>query len=392
MNDVVILAVVYLAVFLSGPVTAIVHELGHAVAFLAFTKPERIDIYIGSYGGAGKYYQFQVGTIRFHIKQAFPFVKGIGLCRSSAHERKYINDIIISLAGPVVTLITAIIFSLLAFTLHSGVLVTIVCGIFLGYSLLSLLVNLIPNEIPLRGDEMIDNDGRRVLFALQLKKVRPAYLDALDLLDRKDPKAAVTKLQEVRAAVPANARVIRILISALLTAGNYEDGLVWSANLEKLAKLNNQDLLTRGVLHSFAKNSSEAINTYNEVLRRDRRNVLALNNIGFELIAKGEYPVAEHALLRAIEIKPGFDMAYCNLGELYITQGELEAGKARVDKCLALNSGNADAYKILGWYYQKLNDPKLAKLNFEKAVELNKDIDLGGFQAELKSPSKEERA
>lgn len=391
MNDVVILAVTYLAVFLSGPVTAIVHEMGHAIAFLTLTKPQRIDIYIGSYGGTGKHYRFRAGKIRFHIKRTFPFVKGIGLCRSSAPERNYVNDVIISLAGPVVTFITAVIFSLLALTLHSGVLVTIVCAIFLGYALLSLLINLIPNEIPLRGDEMIDNDGRHILFALQLKKARPAYLDALDL-DRKDPGAAVMKLQEVLAAVPKNARVIRILISTLLTAGNYEDGLAWSANLEKLVKLTDKDILTRGILHSFAKNSSDAINTYNDVLRRDRKNVAALNNIGFELIKKGEYPVAEHALLRAIEIKPGFDNAWCNLGELYITQNKLEEGKARIDECLALNSSNADAYKNLGWYYLKLNNAELAKLNFEKAVELDKDIDLSSFDPESRSPAKEELA
>ena len=392
MNDVVILAVIYLAVFLSGPVTAIVHEMGHAIAFLTLTKPQRIDIYIGSYGGTGKHYRFRAGKIRFHIKRAFPFVKGIGLCRSSSPERNYINAMIIALAGPVVTFITAIIFSLLALKLHSGVLVTIVCAIFLGYALLSLLINLIPNEIPLRGDEMIDNDGRHILFALQLKKTRPAYLDALEYLQKKHPEAAVTKLKEVLAAAPKNARVIRILISTLLTAGSYEEGLAWSANLEKLVKLTDKDILTRGILHSFAKNSSDAINTYNEVLRRDRKNVAALNNIGFELIKKGEYRVAEHALLRAIEIKPGFENAWCNLGGLYITQNKLEEGKARIDECLALNSSSANAYKNLGWYYLKTNNAKLAKFNFQKAVELDKDIDLSAFDPELRSSAKEELA
>jgi tetratricopeptide (TPR) repeat protein len=385
MNDLAILLVIYLTLFLSGPVTSIIHEMGHALAFMAFTKPSRIDIFIGSYGDAKKQYRFKAGKLRFYIKRSFPFVKGIGLCRSFKPERNYVKDIIISLAGPVVTFITAIIFSLLAFTIHSGLLVTIVCCIFLGYSLLSLFTNLIPNEITVRGGTMVDNDGRHVLFTMQLKEARPDYVDALELLGKNEQEAAVIKLKKVLIAAPNNKKILRLLINTLLLSKNYEEALSYSTELGKVAKFTNHDLLTSGILLSFTNKKSEAINAYNEVLRTDKKNVIALNNIGFELIAKGEYHVAEHALLKAITVRPSFDGAYNNLGELYLTQSKLPDAKAHIDKCLELNGDNADAYKNLGRYYLMMKNPQLAGLNFEKAVELNNNIDISDFQKELRS-------
>jgi Flp pilus assembly protein TadD len=61
-----------------------------------------------------------------------------------------------------------------------------------------------------------------------------------------------------------------------------------------------------------------------------------------------------------------------------------------VDKCLELNAENADAYKALGVYYLKLKHFTNARTNFEKALELDPDLDLSPYDDELKLLAEQE--
>jgi len=70
MNDWIILAVIYAAVFISSPLIAVFHELGHALAYLVLTKPRKIDIYIGSYGSRKNVLRFNAGKLRFYVKKS----------------------------------------------------------------------------------------------------------------------------------------------------------------------------------------------------------------------------------------------------------------------------------------------------------------------------------
>ena len=147
MNPYTLLVVIYAAVFLSSPLIAVFHEFGHALAYLIFTKPENIDIFIGSYGDEKNALQFRIYKLNFFIKKSFPFVKGIGLCHSSKPESDYRKFIVILLAGPVFTLIAAAIIAIVAFTSHVYLLILIFCYIFLGFSLLSIIANLVPRSL-----------------------------------------------------------------------------------------------------------------------------------------------------------------------------------------------------------------------------------------------------
>ena len=75
MNDWGVLFLVYAVVFISSPLIAIIHELGHAFAYLVFTKPENIDIYIGTYGNSKNNIKFRAGKLQFYLKKSFPLVK-----------------------------------------------------------------------------------------------------------------------------------------------------------------------------------------------------------------------------------------------------------------------------------------------------------------------------
>jgi tetratricopeptide (TPR) repeat protein len=385
MNDWVVLIVIYAVVFASSPLIAILHELGHALAYLVFTKPDRIDIYIGSYKRAKNAITFKTGKLHFYIKRSFPFVKGIGLCRSYKAEPDYKKDIVILLAGPLFTLIAAAIPAIIVLNTDVNLLVAISCYIFLGLSAASLIANLIPMEIDGLSGRKLDNDGKQILFALKVKKSMPDYVEGLDCLIKNEFEPAIAKFKSVLAESPRAAeKVLRLLVSAALEGKQYHEAAFYLNELERKFTLSTDDLLTKGILQSVTDQHDEAIETYSLVLKRDTRSLLALNNIGYELIEKGAHQVAKRALDRAIKLKPDFDAPYGNLGYSKVLQGDLKGGKVLIDECLRLNPKNADAYKTLGIYYLKLKDIDQATANFNRSVELDKDIDIGIYSDELK--------
>jgi tetratricopeptide (TPR) repeat protein len=384
MNDWAVLIVIYGTLFISSPLIAILHELGHAFAYLVLTKPDRIDIYIGSYGSKKNAFQFEIGKICFYIKRSFPFVKGIGLCHSYKSETNYKNDIMILLAGPVFTLLVACIPGIIVFNIHVNLLIQIACYIFLGLSVLSLITNLVPREIDKSYDVNLDNDGKQIFFALKVKEALPDYVEAIQYLHKEEYIIAIEKLKNVLIIAPNSAKVLRLIIAISLIAKQYDDASLYLDKLESNFELSNDDMINKGCLLSFTNRHKEAINTYTKVLKKNRHNVIALNNIGYELIKIEDFVVAQKAFEKAIKLKPSFDDPYAGAGYLKILQGDFESGREFINKCLNINPKNVDAYKALGIYYLKLKDPNLANENFNKAFELDSDIDLGIYTDELK--------
>ena len=385
MNDWLILAVVYLTLFVSSPLIAILHELGHAFAYLILTKPDNIDIYIGTYSQPKNGIHFKTGKINFYIKRSFPFVKGIGLCKSSKPETDYLNYIIILLAGTVFTLFAAALLSIIAFNANAHLLVQISCYIFLGLSVLSLINNLVPRNVDMFYNKIsLNSDGKQLAFVMKLKTALPDYIEAREHYYKNEFEQAKIKLKEVLVITPSQEDILRLLVATTIALKQYKEAANYAALLEENGEQTIDDLLNKGYLQSVNHQHHEAILTYQKALKKDRNNLIALSNIGYELIEEGAHEVALRALEKAIKLDPKFYLPYSNLGYSKILQNELDAGKVLIDKSLELNDANADAYKALGIYHLKLKDINQAQTNFNKAAELDKDIDLSTYTAEIK--------
>jgi Tfp pilus assembly protein PilF len=386
MNDWLVLIVIYTAIFISSPLITVLHELGHAFAYLILTKPDKIDIYVGSYGSKENNITFKSGKLHFFIKKSFPFVKGIGLCQGSKQDPSYINKIIILLAGPVFTVIAACIPFIIIFSTGANLLVLIGCYIFLGFSVLSLIGNLIPRNINLKKGDYLYNDGKQILFVLNIRKAYSIYIDAMELCEKKELEQSIDNLKQVLAkSRRASENILTLLIHLSLEVQDYDSADIYLKELENKFKLSTNDLLMKASFFSLTKQNNNAITTYNEVLKKDKNNIIALNNIGAELLEKEEYFVARHAFEKAIKLDPGFYAPIVNLGHLEILEGNLETGKKLVDQCLSVNENISDAYKALGVYYLKIKNTELATINFTKAKELDSEIDLSKYEDELKA-------
>lgn len=388
-----ILLTVYLSLFIASPLIAILPELGHAFAYLAFTKPDNIDICIGSYGDQENSGNFRIGKLNFFIKKAFPFVRGIGLCMSSKRETDYRKFIIILLAGTVFTLIMAAIVTFLIVNTNADIRLKIGCYIFLGLSAGSLFANLVPyrlNSFRNFNDNSlnlnIESDGRQLLFTLKVKDNLPLYLQAQEDIQEKNYQAAADKLKQVFISAPGTERIIRQLVKILMQLKSYADAEIYAAQLITKRKPEIADILNIGCLQSLTGKHDEAIETYQKILKRDRKNFIALNNLGDEMVRKGAHKVAQHLLDRAIAIKPDSDYPYINLGHSKLLQGELAEGKLLIDKSISLNKQNASAYVYLALYYSKMGNQEEANNNLSKARELDPGVDTSDYNQHINQP------
>jgi tetratricopeptide (TPR) repeat protein len=310
-------------------------------------------------------------------------VKGKGLCISSKAESNYRHYIIILLAGSVFTFLIALIPGLIVFYSGANLYVQIACYIFLGLSTWSLLINLVPSQIGRFSRISLENDGKQLQFVLKAKRVWPAYIEACEVFDKQDYPAAAKYFREITAAVPRNRKVLDLLLDSLVCARQFDEALSCIADIAQRFELSADETLKKGYIQSEMGLHDEAIETYSQLLKRDRHNVYALNNLADELVEKGAHKVAAQILEKAIRLKPGFDYPYATFGYSKILQDDLEEGRRLIKQCLDINPENPFAYKALGVNYLKLNNIEQAKVNFNKALELDQYIDLGSYAGEL---------
>ena len=381
MTDLNTILLIYFVVYISIPIIIIVHELGHALAYLWLTKPNQIDIYIGSYTKSPTDFTFKFGKIHFYVKRSLAFIKFVGLCNSHKLEENYKKHIVILLAGSVLTLFFAALVMLIILFFHAHQYLIISGYIFLGASFISLLFNLIPLKIYSFGSLLknsidYDTDGIQILFNLKIKNARPLYVEAINLIQNDDFEKANEKIKELIRLVPPIQKIYRLFINLFIQKKQFEAGEYYLIEMEKQFELTANDLTQKGYFLSVAKKHDEAIEAYTLALKKHKNHIYALNNIGYELIEKGAHQVAARALEKAIKKQPTFSYPYSNLGYSKILQGSLEDGKVYIDKSLLLDKHNATAYKYMGIYYIKKEDTEMAKISFAKAKELDADIEL----------------
>jgi len=393
MNDWSVLILVYLTLFIGSPLIILLHELGHAFAYLWLTRPESIDIYVGSYGDKANSFDFKQGRINVYIRRTWRIFKGLGMCVSSKVETDYRKHIIILLAGVFFTLFIALIPSAIVFYTHANLNTQIVCYVFLGLSRLSLLANLLPMNynggVRSFGVERpgLESDGRQIIFAIRARKVYHEYASALQSVRNKDSKSAIENLKTVNNAVPKTQKVLRYLYVACLQAQRYDEAQDYLEQLAGLGELQLNDLINKGCLYTYTDRHDEAIAMYQKVLKKNRDNVYALNNLGYEMIKKGAHKVAAQLFDKALKLRPGFEMAICNSAYSKILQGELAEGKDIIDRILASRPDSAEAYFYLAIYYLKLNKRDLAEASLAKAKELDSTLLTGDYEEELEKLS-----
>ena len=148
--------------------TTLIHEMGHALAGLLFLKGD-FDIYIGSYGNPEKGWHFKLGRLKFHFLYE-PFSVEKGVFRSDQQETTHLKYFLITLAGPIASLITAGLYIYLAVFSSLPEMIKMPFYILTGSSFLDFWYNIKPDTTPvkLHDDKLVYNDGYMLKYRWNL--------------------------------------------------------------------------------------------------------------------------------------------------------------------------------------------------------------------------------
>ncbi|MBE9665589.1 tetratricopeptide repeat protein [Mucilaginibacter boryungensis] len=355
------------------------HELGHAVAYLFLTRPDRIDVFIGSYGNKTTKIKFRINKLHFYIKPSFLPLRG-GQCQSSKIESDYRKFIIILIAGPLFSFLLSCLLGYIVMSsdLH-GAIKLYFFALMLA-SFMSFCNNLRPYVNKVTGN---CSDGKQLQFTYKARSVYREYINGANDFTNKDFQSAKINFLKVMEVVPYETAVIRAFISSLLMLKNNAEAEIYLIRLKETTEFTIIDYLNYGYIQSVTKRSEEAVDNYLKALAIDANNLVGLNNLGYEYIMKEDFADAQKLLEKAISIDPNFAHPYSNLGFLKLLNGDLETGRSLIEKGIELDPNNAYMYKHLGVYYLKSQNKEAATLNFNKAKELDKDVDLEPYQTEL---------
>ena len=91
------------SVFFVRSFTTFIHEMGHGIPALLFTK-EKVKLFIGNYGQKEKAANLTLGRLEIYFKYN-PLMWNSGLCVHSGNNLSINQNIIITLMGPVSSLL-----------------------------------------------------------------------------------------------------------------------------------------------------------------------------------------------------------------------------------------------------------------------------------------------
>ena len=135
-------------IILMRSITTLFHELGHALPALVFTRKEKVNVFIGTYGDLSNSLRLNLGRLVLYLKFNV-FNWRIGLC-THAGVRGLIPQIIVILGGPVASLLIASIAFYFIITKQFSELWVVFIVFFLISAIIDFLVNVDPSHTPIK--------------------------------------------------------------------------------------------------------------------------------------------------------------------------------------------------------------------------------------------------
>ncbi|MES2277349.1 MAG: M50 family metallopeptidase [Bacteroidota bacterium] len=373
----IILPLGFLFFNLSRFIIILLHELGHAIPAIIFTR-KPAEIFIGS-NGSGKHVKVNLGKLTINLRLKFFYAMSGGLCYHSNNMKSY-QHIIVLIAGSVFTALiaTGAIVVEFNYDMH-GSLKLLTMLIFIS-AISSLINNLYPKIKPvlIHNDHATYNDGyqlrRLIIRGKNTDRIDTAirlyhqqqYIDAIELLQPFQHPKGDTDL-------------FRVTINCYTITGRYDQAKLYTDKYISTIPvwlLNSDDYVNLGVVESRIDDNDEALHLYNKSLSLNPNNIYALNNRGYTYLLKEEYEVALIDLNQAIAIDDKFAYSYNNRGLVYLKQNQPDAALADITHSLMLDANNAYGHRNLGIYYMEKKEYAAALQLFKKAKELDPNTHL----------------
>jgi uncharacterized protein YeaO (DUF488 family) len=264
---------IILILFIIRPITTFIHELGHAIPALIFTK-DKVVIYIGSYGDTDKSTSLKIGRLAILFRYKITDWQ-LGVCW---HGRtpKIIQNILIILGGPIFSLILGIscYFLILRYSDHS--FLTFLLAALLVSGILDFIINMMPSDQPieLHDGNLVLSDGAQLLYYFKVMNYPDSYFQGLNLLAEHKIDEGIQKLKQTIDVGKKDLSLYRLILDIL--KDQPKKALAFNDQYFREFKLQSPDFKLLGDLYSKVNESSFAIQCYTEAIRLNYKNQGAL--------------------------------------------------------------------------------------------------------------------
>lgn len=315
----------FATVVMSRMVTTTIHELGHAVPSLLFTK-EEVVMHVGSYGVEKGSRLLKMGRLkaffRFNILHS-----NIGLCQHG-RPASYYQQLLIILGGPVFSLLLggSLLLAVLAFQFSDWVIGLLM--IFILSAVWDFVVNMFPvsNPIQLQNGGFTYNDGRQLLETWREMRYPSSYFEGLKYAHQREFKQASHQFRQTIEQGFKDRQIYHQLIEALRAEGKIRPAIACYEEYAKQHKFKPEDYRLLGNLYAENGQSSKAIECFDQCLFYNFRNSQAYNERGLIYLKSGhtEKAIADFRMAVYHDVK--YTPAYINLGNALVENGESKEG------------------------------------------------------------------
>jgi tetratricopeptide (TPR) repeat protein len=364
-----------LLIFLSSFLNILLHELGHAIPLFYFTKGQ-ISIYIGSYGDGKASLKIHIRRLLIYIKYN-PLLWLRGQCKPP-QEKVSLNKRIIFVAfGPLLSvLITLTCWYILRQSNYSGV-IEFFTGATFAFGMIYSLSSLLPFEATKKTKEgnPLSNDLNHIIKLVKMRGYYSEFLDFDEYIKEKKYQAACDIMDSLITKGCKEDDIYRKALASNILLKNYPKAQFFVDTLLNKTSPTSEDYINAGYLKTISGDHDEALKLYQEALSLNPNQVYALNNIGYTLTCvQNKHNEALEYLKKAIEINSNFAPAYSNRGYAKLKNGDLDNALADISHSIELENTSAYSYRNLGIYYFDTGNFTDAKIQFEKAKEIDADI------------------
>jgi len=194
--------------------------------------------------------------------------------------------------------------------------------------------------------------------------------DAKQALERKDFERAEKLLKQAMEIDPQNREAWQLLVMVLVRQNRWDEAENLVAKIQdKKAKA--EALLLLADIAYMQRNWEKAKQIYQQVIKLDPDNAVALNNYGYMLAELGErLDEAEKMIRKALKIRPNEPAFWDSLGWVYFQRGNYKEALKWIEKAVKAQPRDAELRYHLGMIYWKLGDRERALRELKEALKI----------------------
>ncbi len=354
-------------------ITTFFHEMGHAIPALLFTKKEKVNVFIGTYGDISNCLQLNFGRLVLYLKLNV-FNWRIGLCTHGG-IKGFLPQLIVILGGPIASLFIALtaFYVIITGEYSQGWVVFIV--FFLVSAIIDFIVNIDPSHTPIKlyNGGVTYSDGYQLMNTFKRQGLPEAFFAAEQLFHQKEYEAAIQQCQQLIETEPQKKPVYDLIVNSFLNLKDYGNALNFYDSFKAIHPYTYLDFYQIGWLNLKLNRWDAALSYFDHCIYEKHTDGMALANRGYIHLQTGNYERAQQDLDAAIFYTPDNPEGWNNRGLLHIKKGKVEAGFSDLQIASKLAPEHPQVIYHLGLYYE-------AKRDFKQALDYYKTAKILGLE------------